>query len=131
MSNAKAECKCGAANCSGFIGERPKKVEEIGEQKVLKVNNTNSSQTNSANGNTSKENTTTANTDKRVLKSKQNESTVASNNAQKVKARSKSAAPKIDTLKQSAAKIKLEKLETSSTTSSTSSSSSTKRKSRI
>lgn len=131
LSNAKAECKCGAANCSGFIGERPKKVEEIGEQKVLKVNNTNSSQTNSANGNTSKENTTTANTDKRVLKSKQNESTVASNNAQKVKARSKSAAPKIDTLKQSAAKIKLEKLETSSTTSSTSSSSSTKRKSRI
>jgi hypothetical protein len=29
VSNSKDECKCGAGNCSGFIGERPKASQSI------------------------------------------------------------------------------------------------------
>eukprot|EP01134_Creolimax_fragrantissima_P006692 CFRG6692T1 len=33
MGQGSAACKCGAPNCSGFLGERPKKIEQTIEQK--------------------------------------------------------------------------------------------------
>lgn len=135
LSNAKAECKCGAYNCSGFIGARPKKVEEITESKVLKVNNSQSNQMNSNSTPTPTSSTPSmASNDKKAAKTKLNESNNTDSSqqqTQKVKARSKSAAPKVDSPKQTATRIKLDKLETSSNSSTTSSSSSSKRKSRI
>lgn len=49
LRNEKAMCKCGAKNCSGFIGERPKNnASSSGSNTSLKSSeNSNGSQTNS------------------------------------------------------------------------------------
>lgn len=114
LSNAKAPCKCGAKNCSGFIGERPKNSNNSDETKVLKSITSNGANNEAVN--------------RQGRKSVKRKMSETNNEAVNVKARSKSATPK-ETLKLK--ELKMEKLETSSTTSSTSSTVSNRRKSRV
>ena len=117
LSNEKAACKCGATNCSGFIGERPKNSNISLENKVLKAITSNNTldQVSSSN--------------KKNLKRKFIET---NHDSEKTKMRSKSANPKIATLKITKAKeSKMDKLETESNASSTSSIRSDKKKNKV
>jgi hypothetical protein len=125
LSNEKAACKCGATNCSGFIGERPKNSNISLENKVLKAITSNSSTSNALLKNTLDQ---VSSSNKKNLKRK----FIETHDSEKTKMRSKSANPKIATLKITKAKeLKMDKLETESNASSTSSIRSDKKKNKV
>ena len=126
LSNEKAACKCGATNCSGFIGERPKNSNISLENKVLKAITSNSSTSNALLNNTLDQ---VSSSNKKNLKRKFIET---NHDSEKTKMWSKSANPKIATLKITKAKeSKMDKLETESNASSTSSIRSDKKKNKV
>lgn len=124
MGNAeKVACRCGAKNCSGFLGARPKQLNELKSTKS--VSNISSSEV-------------TSNSKKRKQSSNTRNSLDTDNlpNPKKtklqVKGRSKSTTVplSLDTIKMASKGMKLESVDSSSTTSSSSKNSGSNRRSK-
>ena len=83
LSNAKAICKCGAKNCSGFIGERPKNSNVLAETKAYKSTSSNGASSPIVCPNN--------------LKQSKRKGSETSSETQNLQIRSKSATPKVST----------------------------------
>ena len=125
LSNAKAVCKCGAKNCSGFIGERPKNSDISTER----PKNSDISAETKVNKSTSGSGTSSPIVSICNLNQLNRKGSETRFEPQKQHVRSKSATPKICTQNIISSKdIKSEKFESFSTNSSPSSLSSICRK---